>query len=859
MKRICCAAVIGVTATALAWGANQIEFDMAPGTYVRTKPGAFPIKLKFPADPANQRILHVLTTSAFGDHATSSSILVPAGESKLTAKPEIARCGTYYVDVALMSMSGNTLTTATNTVAVIPDNRRSELTTTSPFGMGCSFAKGYSLEEQPVAIEMASIAGVACARSELRWDWCEPKKGTWDLDRFDRGIRDCMEHNIDILGLLDYWGAYHKEKNIAMSDEAVADYANYCKTMVNRYKPGGELARKLNWKPNVGVTNWELWNEPATFWFRSAEDFGKLTAAGWRACHKADPNCRAYFANAGDGFDVRAMKTMGSRTFDAISPHFYCPPRSPKEGNLFSNMKNQIRFFEQQNVHVPYWITEMGWDCDTKPHHQLTQANYLVQSYVMALGAGYERILWYCFTGYTPDKTQKFFGIVNRGDYSPKVSYAAFAGMVHMLEGAKFQEVLDLGRNISCFVFTKKGAGPLAVVWADGGTGALELGAESSVSVADMFSNAKANVASVPLSGSPHYVWAGSNADLISILRGANITGIPQVEFALQPTAGGLSEKTMLRFTAENYTTTTVDATLKASAKGLDLSMPAPAKIDGQSSSVIESAVTRIEKNSVNRYPLDAVLELSNGTCLQKQFMLNEKVAVRGTPVIDGDLSDWKQACPLYLDSPSQAVGINPWMDWNLSAQYYLMYDDSNLYFGAKVFDNMHVQPFHGGSMWEADSWQLGFDTNPAGTARDRAPEAKDAEHAAKEGNPAKEGERTVKEEEERGVYCYGLSLSDKGTETASWQGKVDEKKIKAVAKRAGRTRVGEADAETIIYEAAIPRELLKPLRMEPGQTFRFSVLLNDNDGGGRAGWMESTTGIGTGFDPKCFDVFELR
>jgi hypothetical protein len=64
---------------------------------------------------------------------------------------------------------------------------------------------------------------------------------------------------------------------------------------------------------------------------------------------------------------------------------------------------------------------------------------------------------------------------------------------------------------------------------------------------------------------------------------------------------------------------------------------------------------------------------------------------------------------------------------------------------------------------------------------------------------------------------------------------------------------------DELVYECAIPAERLKPLKLKAGERFRFSVLLNDNDGGGRAGWMESTPGIGTGFNPSLFDVFELE
>ena len=219
--------------------------------------------------------------------------------------------------------------------------------------------------------------------------------------------------------------------------------------------------------------------------------------------------------------------------------------------------------------------------------------------------------------------------------------------------------------------------------------------------------------------------------------------------------------------------------------------------------------------------------------------MLHERVAVRGTPTIDGNLNDWTGAAPIRLDSAAQAVGIVPWMDWNLSATLWLMWDDENLYVAAAVADNEHCQPHKGDLIWEGDSWQVGFDARPG-----------EALGPAGELGP--------------GRYCFGFALGKDGVEKAGWEGgiKPDAMRV-AIREHPLTTPVQSAGgppvASLLVYECALPWGSLAPFQPRAGAQFGFSALLNDNDGGGRRGWMETSPGIGTGFDPRKFERFELR
>ncbi|MNF19435.1 hypothetical protein D3C80_2242310 [compost metagenome] len=53
----------------------------------------------------------------------------------------------------------------------------------------------------------------------------------------------------------------------------------------------------------------------------------------------------------------------------------------------------------------------------------------------------------------------------------------------------------------------------------------------------------------------------------------------------------------------------------------------------------------------------------------------------------------------------------------------------------------------------------------------------------------------------------------------------------------------------------AIPWSALLPAgtTAAPGSDFGFSLLINDDDGSGRRGWMEYMGGIGSSKDPDAF------
>ena len=62
------------------------------------------------------------------------------------------------------------------------------------------------------------------------------------------------------------------------------------------------------------------------------------------------------------------------------------------------------------------------------------------------------------------------------------------------------------------------------------------------------------------------------------------------------------------------------------------------------------------------------------------------------------------------------------------------------------------------------------------------------------------------------------------------------------------------------IYKAAIPwSEIIGRGTVKSGDSFRFTMLANDNDGAGRRGWAQLTDGIAGQKNPDWFGIIELK
>jgi hypothetical protein len=163
-------------------------------------------------------------------------------------------------------------------------------------------------------------------------------------------------------------------------------------------------------------------------------------------------------------------------------------------------------------------------------------------------------------------------------------------------------------------------------------------------------------------------------------------------------------------------------------------------------------------------------------------------------------------------------VKISNWGgDKDISAVAYLMWDKENLYLKVDVTDDVFYQPYEGVSMYIGDSIQIGID-------------------------PFFSEDKRYKGQ----IYEMVLGLSPNGPQI--YVVHAADETTKTGLLNAGSLTVNKK-TNGVLYEAIIPFSCLKPLIPEVGKTFGFSIIINDNDGNGRKGWIEWGGGIG---DTKC-------
>ena len=308
-----------------------------------------------------------------------------------------------------------------------------------------------------------ATGGLRFIRTEFRWNYIEREQGEFHFDYYDKIVSKATENGIKILAVLAYgtpWASKMGER--VGSDKFVPDkfddYQNYVSKVVNRYKDK--------------IKNWEIWNEPngAYRFYRPGlvgdpKSYGYLLKAGYRGVKQSCPLCKIIFG----GLFYHQELIMGAETFleniilfhpdigdyfdiFAFHPYSFYPPSSPPESDNFpevpvTQMITNIRnILQKNNILKPIWINEIGWP--SYVISEISQASYLVRSFVLSYVAGAEMYLWYTFIEQNIDTAtappEATFGLFKYKDYcytgqlTPKLSWMAYKNVVDILGNTTF-------------------------------------------------------------------------------------------------------------------------------------------------------------------------------------------------------------------------------------------------------------------------------------------------------------------------------------------------------------------------------------------------------------------------------------
>ncbi|MHC4431531.1 MAG: sugar-binding protein [Planctomycetota bacterium] len=175
----------------------------------------------------------------------------------------------------------------------------------------------------------------------------------------------------------------------------------------------------------------------------------------------------------------------------------------------------------------------------------------------------------------------------------------------------------------------------------------------------------------------------------------------------------------------------------------------------------------------------------------------------RGSPDIDGDLSDWNLSAmtPAILDAEEQLSGdsanTGAWSGPDdCGAEFYLLWDDENIYMAAIVKDDKLSQNKSGGSIWNADAAEVFFSTLNAVGGHD--------EH-----------------------YQYGFDFKEQTWLWDDMEG-AGQQAVDYLTVAASETPEG------YICEVSIPHAEITPFDWSPGSTIGFHPVIDDTDNGDR-------------------------
>lgn len=130
--------------------------------------------------------------------------------------------------------------------------------------------------------ELLAAMNIQMVRFDFDWSVIESSEGRFDWSNTDRIVRAAISHDIKVLALLTYAPAWSRPAGTGSHapPSDAADFADFARVAAQRYSP-------------MGVTDWEVWNEPNIddFWEPKPDAgvYASLFRATASAVREVDP------------------------------------------------------------------------------------------------------------------------------------------------------------------------------------------------------------------------------------------------------------------------------------------------------------------------------------------------------------------------------------------------------------------------------------------------------------------------------------------------------------------------------------------------------------------------------------------
>lgn len=258
-----------------------------------------------------------------------------------------------------------------------------------------------------------------------------------------------------------------------------------------------------------------------------------------------------------------------------------------------------------------------------------------------------------------------------------------------------------------------------------------------------------------------------------------------------------------------------------------------PFALEALSTQTYDFTVTGKTQKAFNQYDFGLVVQGTDGMDFVNKteplsFAVVTKADHEMTPeAFDGDISDWSNAYPVYVNAPADSTTAESWEQANVAVRALTKWDENNLYIMADCYDNLHIQIQKDATIYNGDCIQISIDPLNDKTA-------------AYVGN----------------CYEYGFAMGDTQVSSYAWYTPTG---VTAGVMPAEWVKIIRDDDKKLTrYFIAIPLENLKPMELYEGKQFGMNIVANDADWMQRERVVELVPGTAVAKTPSVFPSWTL-
>ncbi len=782
-----------------------------------------------PANTLVTRELHYSVASLISGEQIikkKETVNIPASGQLRVALTPPERFGVYRIDYELRDGDKIDSALSTRFAYMIPAGPTKEPASGFLFGV-CGHPQRYPIADQEREALAAALCGAKVLREDVLWEYMERNPGQWSFDRFDRVVDIFGKQGIEIAPIYSYSPKWASATDITPPEELTQylqekkrtgkplpdfkHWENFIRTFANRY--------------GNRIRYYEVWNEPdlPTFAYFSEESYAELLKIAYRETKKARPDAVVLSGGlAGlmrNGKYIEKLIPLINGYFDVFAFHGH--------GTYDGYVPTIIRLAEirgRLGDHAPWYSNETA--ISSMSVGEMKQAETLFKKLIFAWTMGSVGYNWYDLRndGFNPKDNEHHFGMITQ-DFQPKLVYAAYANLANHLQNAKYMRPLIQKDTSEAYLFAAANGDYVIPNWSSSPT----LGALSGITGQAQSVDMWGNVAPLAVEGGILATSLSTQPTMILIKKQ---TGEPRWENEIIKTPGdmvlkiGRETQFPIQFNNPGNQPLQIQWSLKT-PEGIDVKPQRGAiTLQAKKSQNIETAFLTAAGYRMAGNEAKMSMQLTLGAMWQGTLDYKIKTAC----IIQKDYHD---APDFVLDHASQNTSLvvnapeNKALFWtgadDLSSKIWLASDARSLQIKVVVKDDIHHQTFTGDNVWNGDNVQF-----------------------------------AIKLPEQNSLWEMGLALNNDGhTETFVWiapQGFNRQNVAAAIRLTASR----DEKSKLTTYEASVPFSAIGMTESEARSGFRFNLLVNDNDGPIREGFMAIAPGMGTSQESKDYPILVL-